>query len=82
MEAYFLFLKRNTAFCFQLCLVYFDIMPKIPKKKGKKRKKKNKRKKSLGHCTGEKNSLCLSGFCLRITEELKRNYNLTLFYCC
>lgn len=71
MKAHFLFLKRNTTFSFQLCLVYFDILLKNPIKKGKKRGEKRNKKKSLAHCTSEKNSLHLSMFCLRITEELK-----------
>lgn len=81
MEAHFLFLERNTAFSFQLCLVYFDILLKISTKKGKKRGKKweKEKKKSLGHCTTETNSLHISGFCLRIIEGLKRDYILTLF---
>lgn len=50
MEAQFLFLKKNTTFPFQLCLVHFDILLKIATKEGKKRerKKKNKGKKKEG----------------------------------
>lgn len=65
MEAHFLFLKKNTIFPFQLCLVHFDILLKIATKEGKKERekkrikekkegeKKNNRKKSLGRCTGK-----------------------------